>query len=408
MNVSLNRMQLVLVVIFSACAGLFSSFTYAAPEIAPTAHKPFGTVWRISGIVSASGKETAQTRELKEGDAVYAGDLLKAGSTGEAVLKTADNGMIAVRPNTEFLAESFLAEGSPSDNFTIRIITGSLRVISGWISHVNRGGARIITPSATIGVRGTDHEPYVLSAELAAATSNKEGTYDKVNRGGTILQVGAKTLDIDPGKVGFVRAQGKNVETRALMTLLMPVLLDKVPNFYVPGKFDTELDQYSPTADKVSLLALEQRRGVSVGQQGKGCVPRDIANAWLNQLDTAIERKDVPAIISLFAPEATVRAIVRDTGGKTSTVDLGRDELARSSVDAMKGLQNYKQHRAPTDARLADASSKTACNRISLKSVVVEQGLQSGKPFRFESLEEYELELHDGKWMSVKSQTTQQ
>jgi len=156
------------------------------------------------------------------------------------------------------------------------------------------------------------------------------------------------------------------------------------------------------------LLALEQRRGVSVGQQGKGCVPRDIANAWLNQLDTAIERKDVPAIISLFAPEATVRAIVRDTGGKTSTVDLGRDELARSSVDAMKGLQNYKQHRAPTDARLADASSKTACNRISLKSVVVEQGLQSGKPFRFESLEEYELELHDGKWMSVKSQTTQQ
>jgi hypothetical protein len=390
---------------------LFSGLSFAVPDTSgtsPAALKSFGTVWRLSGKVTASGKGSTQARELKEGDDVYVGELLKASSSGEAVLKTADKGFIAVRSNAEFLAESFSAEGRPSDNFTIRIFTGSLRVISGWISHINRTGGRIVTPSATIGVRGTDHEPYVLSAELAAATSNKEGTYDKVNRGGTILQVGDKTLDIDPGKVGFVRAQGKNVETRALMTLLLPVLLDKVPNFYVPGKFDAELDQHSLTADKDSLLALEHKRSVSVGPHSKGCNPGNIANAWLNQLDTAIKRKNASAIISLFAPESTVRAIVHDSSGKTTSVDLGRDELAQSTVEAMKGLKNYKQHRVTTDAKLVDSTSEVVCNHISLKSVVTEQGLQSGKPFRFESLEEYELELREGKWLSVKAQTTQQ
>jgi hypothetical protein len=42
-----------------------------------------------------------------------------------------------------------------------------------------------------------------------------------------------------------------------------------------------------------------------------------------------------------------------------------------------------------------------------LKSEVVEQGRLSDKPFRFESLEEYELALKDGKWLSVKAETTQ-
>lgn len=407
MKYLLDRAQPAFAIVCFLSVCLFSGAAFASTQ-APGNAKPFGTVWRISGKVSASSKELGPARELKEGDGVYVGELLKADRQGEAVLKTADKGMIAIRTNTEFLAEKYSAEGNSSDNFTLRIITGSLRVISGWISKINRRGSQIVTPTATIGVRGTDHEPFVLSAELAAATSNKEGTYDKVNRGETFLQVGDKSLDIAPGKTGFARAQGKNVETRALMTLLLPVLLEKVPDFYVPGKFDAELDRFSPTADKASLLALEQKQTASDGQSVKGCNPRAIGNAWLNQLDTAIEHRDAPAIISLFAPESTVRAIVHDSNGKTTSIDLSRDELAKSTVDAMKGLRNYRHSRMPTDARLTNTSNKASCSHISIKSVVVEQGLQSGKPFRFESLEEYELELREGKWVSVNSQTTQQ
>ncbi|MCM2307460.1 MAG: hypothetical protein NDI91_08335 [Sulfuritalea sp.] len=348
------------------------------------------------------------SRKLREGDPVYVGERVRAAPQAEAVLRTEDAGVVAVRPSTEFIAEKFAAEDKPSDGFTMRLVTGSLRVISGWIAQTNRSGHNIVTASATIGIRGTDHEPYVLSPELARETSNPEGTYDKVNRGGTTMKVGDNTLDIDPGKVGFVRAPAKTKE-RALLTILLPVLLDKVPSFYVPGEFDTELDRYSQTADQESKKQLEQRRkSPDAATAAAACAPTDIAKTWLAQLDGAIAKGDAQAIIAMFAPDAAVRATVKEKDGKMTSVDLLRDELAQSTIAAMKGLKDYKQRRVWTDARLTDLSGGMTCDRISLRSVVVEQGKQSGKPYRFESLEQYSIELRAGKWVAVKAETTQQ
>jgi hypothetical protein len=364
--------------------------------------KRYATVLRVRGEVVASGGSAGKERQLREGDLVYVGERVRAAAQAEAVLKTEDAGFMAIRPSTDFVAERYAAEGKPTDSFTVRLLTGSLRVISGWIGHTNRAGHKVVTPTATIGIRGTDHEPYVLSAELAASTSNREGTYDKVNRGGTTMEVGENKLDIDAGRVGFVRAAGKGFKERALMTILMPVLLDKVPNFYVPGEFDPELDRLSETADQDSQRQLEQRRKTATPG---ACAPGKVARTWLAQLDGAIVRRDAKAIVEKFAAEAAVRANVKDKDGAMNAVDLSRDEMAQSTVTAMKGLTHYKQRRVSTEG-VIDAVGG-ACDRIKVKSVVIEQGRQSGKPYRFESLEEYVLELRDGKWLAVKAETTQ-
>jgi hypothetical protein len=422
------------------------SYSASAAEIStvPGTGKQFATVLRVRGEVAASGDNAGKERKLREGDPIFVGEHVRAAALAEAVLKTEDAGFVAVRPSTEFVAEGFAAEDRPTDSFKVRLVTGSLRVVSGWIARTNRSGQNIVTPSAVIGIRGTDHEPYVLSAELAAATSNKEGTYDKVNRGGTTMVVGENKLDIDAGRVGFVRAPAKvgkentsGFKERALMTLLLPVLLDKVPNFYVPGEFDVELDRYSQTADEDSLRHLERKRhaakavsgmasattpvtappvatlvsaplGASVVAPAGECAPTTIAKTWLEQLDDAIARRDAPAIVAMFAPEAAVRATVRNNEGKMTSVDISREELAQSTLAAMKGLTDYKQRRMGTEGRLTNPALGAACDRISLKSVVIEQGQHSGKPYRFESLEEYVLELRSGKWFSIKAETTQQ
>jgi len=420
---------------------------FKAIATAPETGKRFGTVWRIRGEVVASPavSTTGGGRKLKEGDLVYVGDRVRAAALAEAVLKTEDAGLVAIRPGTEFVAVSFAAEDKATDSFTVRLVTGSLRVISGWIARTNRSGHNIVTASATIGIRGTDHEPYVLSPELAKATSNPEGTYDKVNRGGTTLNVGENKLDIDPGRVGFVRAPAQ-LKERALMTILLPVLLDKVPNFYVPGEFDADLDHYSKTADQESLRELEKWRkeprpvvvptpaaavaappvtaqatapvtapaqaatpvAAAVGTPVGACAPTAIAKTWLKQLDGAIAKRNGTTIIAMFAPEAAVRATVRGGDGKMASVDINREELVKSTLAAMKGLTDYKQRRVWTEGKLATAAASTTCDRINLRSVVVEQGKQSGKPYRFESLEEYTLELRAGKWLSTKAETTQQ
>ncbi len=364
------------------------------------AGKRFATVLRIRGEVIASGG--GKERTLHEGDALHVGERVRAPAQAEAILKTEDAGFVAIRPNTEFVAERYAAEDKPTDNFTVRLLTGSLRLVTGWLGRANRDGSKVVTPTATIGIRGTDHEPYVLSAELAASTSNREGTYDKVNRGGTTMEVGENKLDIDAGRVGFVRAAGgKGFKERALLTILMPVLLEKVPSFYVPGEFDPELDKLSEAAEQDSQRALEQRR--------KGAAPvarcdaGKLAKAWLKQLDGAIVKRDAKAIVELFAADVVVRANVKDKDGALTGVDLSRDEMAQSTVAAMKGLSNYKQRRVTTDA----AAEGEGCTRLAVKSVVIEQGRQSGKPYRFEAVEDYVLELRAGKWLAVKAVTTQ-
>lgn len=397
-----------LYIIYILASSSLLSFSAAATESVSSAQvvgNRYATVWRIRGDVSVSGGDSTKVRKLREGDLIYVGERVRAAALSEAALKTDDAGIVAIRPNTEFVAERFSAENKPTDNFTLRILTGSLRVISGWIAKTNRSGHNVITPSATIGIRGTDHEPYVLSDELAMATSNKKGTYDKVNRGGTTMQVGENKLDIDAGRVGFVRDATK---TRALMTILLPVLLDKVPNFYVPGEFEAEIDRYSQTADSDSLRQLEQKRKTTNTIPVAECAPPTIAKTWLNQLDTAVAKHNASTIIAMFAPEVAVRATVRSKDGEMTSVDLDREELAQSTIAAMKGLKNYKQRRVWTEAKLENPATSTACDRISLRSVVIEQGRQSGKPYRFESLEEYILELRDGKWLSIKAETTQQ
>ena len=185
------------------------------------------------------------------------------------------------------------------------------------------------------------------------------------------------------------------------MTILLPVLLDKVPNFYVPGEFDPELDKLSEAADQDSQRALEQRRkGAAPAAR---CDAGKLAKAWLKQLDGAIVKRDVKTILELFAAEAAVRANVKDKDGALTGVDLSRDEMAQSTIAAMKGLSNYKQRRVTTDA----AAEGEGCTRIAVKSVVIEQGRLSGKPYRFEAVEEYVLESRDGKWLAVKAVTTQ-
>lgn len=416
---SFRRSGLVVAMaVLAALAATPAAVFSAEPTLSPDAAKRFATVWKVRGEVAASSASSGgKERKLRVGDPVYVGENVRSTQQGEVVLKTEDAGVVAVRPKTEFAVTRFAADDKPTDGLAVRLVSGSLRFISGWAAQTNRAGNTVETPTATVGIRGTDHETYVLSPELALATSNKEGTYDKVNRGGTTLVVPDGSLDIEPGKVGFVRAAKRSgVKERGLLTLLLPVLLDRVPSFYVPGAFDAELDRYSQTADQEATRLLEQKRkggAAGAAAPANSAAPDCTAGAsataktWIGQFDGAIARKDAKAVVALFAPEATVRATVRTADGNTATLDLDRDELAESSIAALKGLKDYQQRRVTMEGKPANAAGSAGCTRIAVSSVAQEQGLQSGKPYRFESLEEYVLELQGGKWLATKASTTQ-
>lgn len=401
---SLGACLAALVVLLAPCS-LFA----AESGKATTRGAEFGEVWRIRGEVSADSPKNGSSKPLKEGDKVFVGEHLRASATGEAVIKTLDAGILAVRPGGEVVTERFLAKGEAKDNWGLRLLKGSIRVVTGWIGRVNRSGYRVATSTATIGIRGTDHEPYVLAADTtnpaapadtASAPKYRSGTYDKVNRGATILEAAGKDLEIEAGKVGFAREATPSMQTRGLMTILFPVLLEKVPDFYLPGAFDEEIDNYSSQADSSSVLALQARR-----KQSEPCIPKDIARAWVKHFDEAIVHRDAKAILGLFAPGTTATASVRGKGGKLTTVELGSEEFVNSTIAAMADLSDYRSKRLSLNAWREPP--KDACKRIGLRSVVVESGTQAGKAYNFESTEEFHLEMVDGNWLAVSAKTTQ-
>jgi hypothetical protein len=398
-----------------ACFLILLGLTGGAQAADPT-RQSYAKVLRLSGTVTAVVNAPDVPRKLKVGDAVFVGERIQADASGEALLQTGDSGYIALRPGSVFLVDQFAANKKDSDNISIQLIQGGLRLLTGWIGKLNPKGYRVATPTATIGIRGTDHEPYVVTEDLAVTMAQPAGTYDKVNSGATVLEASSKSVGIEPGRVGFVRL-AKPIKSRALMTLLLPVILDKVPEFFVPGLFDGELDRISSVdaaanvrSDAAHEVALQPVAAASMPliparlKNGQ-CNASAVAKDWLARLDGALARKDPAGVLSLFAADASIRSVVKIQSGGTTTLSISRDEFASSTSTMMKSLTDYSQSRLSVTGTAARSGQ---CDVVLVKSTAVEQGRQDGKPYRFKSIEEYQLELKDESWVATKATTTQQ
>jgi len=397
-----------------ALAPVLAAADSAADVASGADHACFARVWRASGELEASSAQG--TRALRQGDVVHVGEHVRAGKTGEAVLQTADAGIVAVRPDSEMVPLAYAANAQPDDHLALQLVKGSLRLISGWVAKLNAPGVQIVTPTATIGVRGTDHEPYILSEDLAAATPYDAGSYDKVNRGEVVLKNATGEVAVKAGQVGFALqppSKKKEETQRGLMTLLLPHLLDSVPDFYVPGRFEKEIEDYSQQADSLVAARLAQaqaggpKHSICDSAPAADADAADAANAaardWVQHFDAAVLGRNAAAVLALFAPNATVEATVKDVSGKPVTQQFDRKQFARSVSAAVNGLSDYRQQR-----QTLDAAPEQDGRQVRLKSHVVESGSLNGKPYRLESDEEYLLEQRGKLWLAVQAATTQQ
>jgi hypothetical protein len=69
-------------------------------------------------------------------------------------------------------------------------------------------------------------------------------------------------------------------------------------------------------------------------------------------------------------------------------------------------LRDYKHRRITIEGKTA-AANGPACGPVAVKSIVIEEGRQADKPYRFESEETYVLELIDGEWRASQAETRQ-
>lgn len=182
-----------------------------------------GRVQFAIGEVSVESADGAR-RSLKKGDAIEEGDAVITGATGRAQLLMSDEAIVAVRPGTRLRFEIYRYSGKAdgSEQGVMALLRGGFRTISGIIGRFKPKAYRITTPTATIGIRGTDHEPLYIPPPAPGETPiGPPGTYDKVNSGQTFIENATGRIDIGPNQAGFAPPTPN----------IAPVRLPQIPAF---------------------------------------------------------------------------------------------------------------------------------------------------------------------------------
>lgn len=165
----------------------------------------------------------------KVGDVVSEGDVLTTSKTGELHMVMQDTGFMALRPNSQLVVVNYKDDGGDDDKGVFKLLTGGLRSITGWIGRFNAPAYQVRTPTATVGIRGTDHETRVIPE---GSDEGEPGTYDKVFAGQTFIETadGGATA-VAPDQAGFASAKPKD----------KPRLLAQIPGFFRPGPHEADI-----------------------------------------------------------------------------------------------------------------------------------------------------------------------
>ncbi len=218
--------------------------TGISPEPGKSAMQLAGNVIFSEGAVEA--QRDGKSRLLAKGDPVCVGETIVTAQSGHVQIKMADEALVAIRPLTQLKIEKYTYAGNSKDGSLLALLQGACRMVTGKIGKAYPQNDLIQTPTATIGVRGTDHEATVILP--GDSRGYAAGTYDKVNSGITFIRTERGEVDIHPAQVGF-----------AASAVDLPNLLKEMPGFYQASS--------PPLQEGASSEAEDRKAGVEHGEK---------------------------------------------------------------------------------------------------------------------------------------------
>lgn len=165
----------------------------AAPALAETQARA-GTVVRIKGEASRTAGDT--TSALVLGNSVYAGDVIKTGADARLLIRFADASTLQMGAEGQMLVDEMVYDvfglTDRADHQAVTFVEGVFKYVSGAIARKNYAAVGIDTPTATIGIRGTEFVAGRLTVGMPTGTSHygyqiRDGAIEIVAPGGSVL-----------------------------------------------------------------------------------------------------------------------------------------------------------------------------------------------------------------------------
>ena len=105
---------------------------------------------------AVGSKFGGRSRELADGTAVYRNEQLWTGAGGRLQVALSDGAALALGENARLTLDDFVLPEAGAGRLLIRSIAGAFRFVGGTIDKSAPGAVKIVTPVATMTVRGTD------------------------------------------------------------------------------------------------------------------------------------------------------------------------------------------------------------------------------------------------------------
>jgi FecR protein len=192
-----------------------------------------GTVDRVSGTASIVNAAN-QSRVVRSGEPIRAGETITTQSGGEVLLKMKDDSVLVLRQNTQLKLTEFRYEDKPTDSIFASLVKGAVRSVSGLLGKARPSNVKFATSTATVGIRGTDFEIAIVPE---GSSDGRAGTYDYVYDGATNIQIASgQSLDVKPEQTGLAVDNPKPGEEPLQ-------LLKEKPAFLSGGGFDAIIIQ---------------------------------------------------------------------------------------------------------------------------------------------------------------------
>jgi len=114
-----------------------------------------GIIKTVKGQVQIERADSSHA--VKVGDFVRAGDRVNVKGEGSIGISLKDETLLSIGPNSTLVIDNFDYDPTTREGrVETSIVRGTLRFVTGLIGKLNPKGIKVMTPTATCGIRGTD------------------------------------------------------------------------------------------------------------------------------------------------------------------------------------------------------------------------------------------------------------
>jgi hypothetical protein len=177
-----------------------------------TMSRQYTTPEPLVGNLEASGggsglevvDSRGQNRKVGNGQSVYRGDRVSTAAQVTARIRLLDGTAVLIRPSSTIEIKEFQLQNERSTGkSTIKLVSGAMRAISGMLSKGPGSEAKVETPVALIGIRGTDYGVRYCPEGACVLTGKvfESGTYSGVLSGAITVDNGSGAARLGAGDV---------------------------------------------------------------------------------------------------------------------------------------------------------------------------------------------------------------